>query len=315
MRAWNRRVLVCIQLFAWAAPAVSSAKTELWVYTSVYKEFIAPIAKEFEEKNPGISVQVFQAGSEKIQAKLEAELMANKPQADFVMTSDPFWGAQLAKRGLLLHRYQTNYYSLMIMIAHKDFPPSLRPVNWTDLENPRFNRIAQMGSPLESGTMFVAVAYLSDKYGWDYFDKLRTNTIGCNGGNSTVIQKVESNEKKVGMVLLENALAARKRGSPIDIIYPTDGGIPIPSVQFIPKASPHAAEAEKFSAFVLSPEGQRLLRAGYMYPVNSKVPDPEGALPFAQATLHATQWTADKLSQVSDHAKEIKKKFDDLVLE
>ena len=301
-----------------AVPA--HAKTELWVYSSVYKQFIAPIASAFERKYPDIEVQVFQAGSEQIQAKVEAEILARRPQADFVMTSDPFWPSQLESRGFLYRpktgpAVQTNYYSLMVMIALRSFPKAQRPKKWSDLADPRFNHIEQMGSPLESGTTFVATAYLSDRYGWDFFDKLRANVIGCSGGNSTVIEKVESSEKKIGMVLLENALAAIKRASPIDIIYPEDGGIPIPSMQFIMKASPHVAAAEKFSAFLLSVEGQRLLRAGYMYSVNPAVPAPDGALPFAQATRGTTPWTPERFARFSSQSKEIKKKFDDIVLE
>jgi iron(III) transport system substrate-binding protein len=204
---------------------------------------------------------------------------------------------------------------MMVMIAHTNLPTAQRPAKWQDLMDPKFNRLVQMGSPLESGTTFAAVAYLSRKYGWNYFDQLRNNNIGSSGGNSAVIQKVESGEKKIGVVLLENALAAKKRGSPIDIIYPSDGGIPIPSVQFVLKGAHHAAEAERFSNFILSIEGQQLLRAGYMYPVNSKVPAPEGALPFEKVTENSTQWTPALIDQVSEHAKEIKRKFSDLVLE
>jgi iron(III) transport system substrate-binding protein len=153
------------------------------------------------------------------------------------------------------------------------------------------------------------------KFGWDYFDSLRKNNIGCSGGNSAVIQKVESGEKKVGVVLLENALAAIQRGSPIEIIYPSDGGIPIPSLQFIPRAAAHAAEAEKFSKFLLSAEGQELLRKGYMYPADLRIAGPAGALPFAKATEGSISWTPDRILQVSEHIKEIKNKFDDLVLE
>ena len=69
-----------------AAPKVHAdkAKTELWVYTSIYKEFIAPIEAAFEAAHPDVDVQVFQAGSEKVQAKVEAELLAKKVQADFI---------------------------------------------------------------------------------------------------------------------------------------------------------------------------------------------------------------------------------------
>jgi iron(III) transport system substrate-binding protein len=301
-------------------PAHAHAKTDLWIYTSVYKEFIAPIAHAFELKNPDIQVQVFQGGSEKIQAKVEAEVIAQRTQADLVMISDPFWGAQLTKRNLLYSRkghspYEANYISLMVMIAHKDVPTAQRPSKWSDLTDPKFKRRVQMGSPLESGTMFAAVAYLSDKLGWDYFDQLGKNIIASHGGNSAVIQKVESGEKKIGIVLLENALAAQKRGSPIDIIYPSDGGIPIESVQLILKASPHVTEAEKFASFILSPVGQKLLTDGYMYPINPTVPAPEGALSYPKAIQGFKPMSPEKVIEVSEHAKEIKTKFSELVLE
>jgi iron(III) transport system substrate-binding protein len=322
MRTWRlllilSALLPCVGV---TPSAHAQAKTELWVYTSVYKEFIAPIAQAFERKHPEISVQVFQGGSEKIQTKVEAELAADRPQADLVMVSDPFWADKLSKRGFLKtlpsgSTFEVGYYSLMVMVAHKDFPQAKRPKKWKDLTDPSLNHLVYMGSPLESGTAFAAVAYLQMALGWDYFDSLRKNGIGCSGGNSAVIQKVESGEKKVGVVLLENALAAIQRGSPIDVIYPEDGGIPIPSVQVIPRVSPHAEEAQKFEAFLLSSEGQELLKKGYMYPANPKAAPPAGALPYAQATKGSTAWTNERISQVADHAKDIKNKFDDLVLE
>ena len=298
----------------------AETKTELWVYTSIYKEFAAPLAKAFEDRNPGVSVQVFQGGSEKIQAKIEAEVIAKTVQADILLTSDPFWSAELDKRGLVYTRpghpgEETNYFSVMVLIAHKDLPEKQRPQTFADLADPRFDKLVQMGSPLESGTMFSAVAYLSQKYGWDYFDKLHKNHIASSGGNSTVIQKVESGEKKIGMVLLENALAARKRGSPIEIIYPADGSIPIPSVQVITKDSAHKDVASRFADFVLTVDGQKLLRNGYMYAVNSKVAPPEGAKPLTEITANSTAWTPERIRTVAEQGKKIKSKFADMILE
>lgn len=296
------------------------AKSELWVYTSIYKEYAAPIEAAFEKANPDVDVQIFQAGSEKVQAKVEAELLAKKVQADIVLTSDPFWSLDLKKRGLALDRpghdaVETNYYSLMVMIAHKDFPAAKRPKSFQDLMKGEFKGLLQSGSPLESGTMFSTVAYLSRKYGWEYFEKLRGNNLASAGGNSTVIQKVESGEKKVGIVLLENALTALKKQSPIEVIYPEDGSIPIPSVQVVLKDAKHPKEATRFADFILSEDGQKLLRNGNMYSVHPKVPPPDGAKPLAEVTAKSTPWTPEIQMQVADGAKDIKKKFAQLILE
>ncbi|MBI4924619.1 MAG: extracellular solute-binding protein [Bdellovibrio sp.] len=304
-----------------ASPVSASVqKKQLWVYTSIYKEFAAPIKQAFEKQYPNIEVNIFQAGSEKIQTKIEAELLAKKTQADIVLVSDPFWPSTLSKRGLLHSRtkhptIETNYYSLMIIVCHKDMPVQQRPKSFIDFTKPEFKKLIQFGSPLESGTMFVTIAYLSQKYGWEYFEKLRDNQLASQGGNSTVIQKIESGEKKIGIVLLENALAALKRGSPIDIVYPTDGGIPIPSVQVILKDSPSKEEASVFADFLLSKEGQMYLRNGFMYSVNKDVPPPEGAKNMSLATNLKNLWTEDFVQKISLHGQDIKKKFSKLILE
>lgn len=294
-------------------------KSELWVYTSIYKEFIAPIEAEFEKANPDVDLQVFQGGSEKIQAKVEAEILAKSLQADILLTSDPFWSADLAKRGMAHARngkqYEMNYYSLMVLIANKSMPAAARPAAFGDLIKPEFKNLIQMGSPLESGTTFSAVAYLSDKMGWSYFEKLKANGVASSGGNSTVIQKVESGEKKIGMVLLENALAAIKRGSPIEIIYPSDGGVAIPSMQVILKNAKNLAAAERFAAFILSKDGQKLLRNGYMYAVDSSVSSPEGAKSFKEATAKSKLWKLEDLAAISAKSKSIKTRFSEIVLE
>lgn len=306
-------------IFALSASAFA-AKKELWVYTSVYKEFAASLEKAYEEVHPEVDVQVFQAGSEKIQAKLEAEILSGKVQADLVMISDPFWGEQASKRGITASRpgknpLEVNYYSAMVLVAHKDLPKNQRPASFADLVQPQFKKKIQFGSPLESGSAFSTVSVLSEKYGWTYFEKLRDNLFASSGGNSTVIQKVESGEKKIGIVLLENALAAVKRGSPIEIIYPSDGSILIPSVQFVPAGSPNQVEAGKFADFVLSKKGQELLQKGYMYSVRKDVAPPEGGLSFAEITKAAQTLSLESIGPAAEKAKQTKKKYAEIVLE
>lgn len=316
MKALNF-VLIALAL---STPQARAEKKQLWVYTSVYKEFIAPIEKAFEEKHPDIDVQVFQAGSEKIQAKVETELLSGKAQADLLMVSDPFWSADLEHRGLAFtdrsrKPVETNYYSAVVLISHASLPATARPRSFKDLEDTKFDKQIQIASPLESGSAFSAVALLSRKYGWEYFEKLRKNHLASNGGNSTVIQKVESGEKKIGMVLLENALAARKRGSPIEIIYPADGAFAVPSAQVILKSSPNRETALKFSDFVLSKEGQTLLRNGFMHSVRNDVAPPETAPSIKDLVKGKPEWPAATIAEIARDSKAIKKKFAELILE
>jgi len=301
-------------------PIEGRAGQELWVYSSLYKEVAAAIEAAFEKRYPHIDVKTFQAGSEKLQAKIEAEQTAGRLQADILLTSDPFWGLVLDQRGLLLDRkdrkaVETNYYSLMVLVAHRNLDPSKRPTSFMDLQSPSFRGIVQMGSPLESGTTYSTVAHLSEKYGWKYFEQLRANGIAAAGGNSTVIQKVETGEKKVGIVLLENALAAIKRGSPLEVIYPQDGGILIPSVQMIFKDTRNKQAAELFADFMLGDEAQLIMTKGFIYSVLRHVPSPEGAKSLAEVMKDSPLWTPTFLVKAATESKDIKKKFSHLILE
>ena len=316
-----RRALPLLLSLAALHPAPARAgKQQLWVYTSIYKEYAAPLKVVFERSHPDIEVQIFQAGSEKLQAKVEAELAAGRVQADLLITADPFWSQDLDRRGLLFASAQqpateTNRWSAVVLVVHQDLPAALRPVSFKDLAEPRFKNLLQMGSPLESGTMFTTVAWLQRKYGWGFFEKLRDNRLAAQGGNSTVLQKVESGEKKVGLALLENALAARKRGSPIEIVYPSEGAIPVPGVLSILKESKQRDAAVAFAGFLRTRDGQLLLRDGYMYPVLPDLPAVEGGPSLEKLLGPGAAWTPEALREVAAQAKELKKKFAALILE
>ncbi len=308
--------------FIVAGIAVESAHARkiVWVYTSIYKEHVAPIEKAFEALHPDVDLQVFQSGSEKIQAKLESEITAKKVVADMVVTSDPFWSSDLETRGMAWappgqNAQRINYNSLMVLVVHKSLAASSRPQSFGDLVKPQFKGLIQLGSPLESGSMFATVADLSDRLGWKFFEGLRDNEVASSGGNSLVIQKLESGEKKVGMVLLENALAAIKRGSPIEIIYPADGGVLIPSTQVVLKTSRHPELARQFGDFLLSAEGQKALVKGYMYPVDAKAGTPAGAKPLPDATKGTRIFDQAFIQRSLSQSKALKRKFAELILE
>src|SRR5687767_8207394 len=76
------------------------------VYSSMYKEVIEAIGpvleKRLAETSPGTKVEWFQSGSEKIAARLDAELAAGGSPADILLTSDPSYYAKLQSKGLLL---------------------------------------------------------------------------------------------------------------------------------------------------------------------------------------------------------------------
>jgi putative heme iron utilization protein len=69
-----KKIIFCFLVLS--VTTFASDKKQIWIYTSIYKEFAQPLKEAFEKDNPDIEAMIFQGGSEKLQAKVEAELVA-----------------------------------------------------------------------------------------------------------------------------------------------------------------------------------------------------------------------------------------------
>lgn len=308
------------------------SKPKLWVYTSLYKEVIAEMEPLVKQALPDVDVQWFQGGSENVAAKLNAELAGGHPQADLVLTSDPFWTLELKRAGQLMaydspsvrvlpsqwrdedHAFAIVRVPVMVMGVQSKWPASGRPAGWRDLANQlSLKGKLSMGSPLESGTNFTTVAALSRQLGWEYFEKLRTQDLLAAGGNGSVITRMETGERPVGVVLLENLLKARAKGSPLDIVYPVEGAIPVPSPIAILKSSRQPEAARKLYDWFFTTQAQEAIARGGMYPVLPGVAPPQGAKPWSELKK-AVVWNTAEYGRVLDERDAIKNQFAEKVL-
>ena len=57
-----------------------ASKPVIWIYTSLYPDVIQEFSKKLEAKFPEVEVKWYQAGSENVAAKLNAEILAGKPK-------------------------------------------------------------------------------------------------------------------------------------------------------------------------------------------------------------------------------------------
>ena len=175
-----------------------------------------------------------------------------------------------------------------------------------------------MGDPLSSGSTFTAVAALTGKYGWEYFEALRKNDVVSAGGNSKVLERVSTGEKEVGIILLENLLKAKKDNpdSPAEIIYPADGAILVPSPIAIVKTTGAPDAAKRIYDFMLSDAGQKAIVRGNMYSPIERIAAPEGARSWGEVygnTLIA--WSPEYLRETMARREEIKQRFSRIMFE
>jgi len=272
-------------------PALADKET-LMVYTSCPIEIMTEIERVFEAAHPDIDVQVYRSGTGTITAKIAAEREAGKILADIVWVADYAYFESL--KGLdLLYPYESPeaenlpsifvdpdrcYYGARIfsmVIAYNTLLVDDPPRRWTDLLDKRWRGQVVTGNPQYSGSNVVATTALCLEYGLSYLKGLRGNEIAVVRGNSQAAAEIAAGAYMVGFTLDNIARGMKAQGSPIDLVYPEDGAVFLPSPIAIIKTSEHIGAAKTFVDFVLSPAGQEaLVEYGSYIPARPDVAPP-----------------------------------------
>jgi iron(III) transport system substrate-binding protein len=297
---------------------------EVWLYTSMYRHVVDGFEALAKERLPEVTLRVFQAGSEKVASRLDAELAAGGTQADLLATSDPFFYERLEREGRL-DRYASpnvlrvprslvdldGHYaafrlSTMVLVHRRG---TAAPKSFAELAEPKWRGEVALGDPLTSGTAFTWAVFARRKLGEGYFQKLRENRAVVAGGNAAVLQKVEGGEASVGVLLLENALAAKAKGSPIEVAYPEDGAVLVPGPLALFKGSRNPVAARALYDLMLSPEGQALIVKGDMHAVDPRLPGPAGERGLAELLEHAQPWDEAVVTEGLEQGQALKAEF------
>jgi iron(III) transport system substrate-binding protein len=323
-------LLIALGLFIFSCTKKSEQKT-VWIYTSLYKDTVADIKPILEKKFPDVQIQFYQAGSEEVAAKVQAESMTGKIQADILISSDRFWYEDLANQNKLVafkpagsekidalfkHEkdfYTTVSYPVMVIAYNTDvIKTEQAPQSFKELTDAKWKDKVSMGSPLASGTSFTSVSFLVEKYGWDYFKSLRKNNIIAEGGNSGVIRRLQSKERPVGIVLLENVLRLSQSDPRIKYVLPKDGAIVQTNVLAIVSKEKSAPEILKIADWFFSEDGQANMKKSFMYPSVSQATI-EGGPAFSDILKNAKPWTKDFIEKTMKTRDQSKDEFSKIV--
>jgi iron(III) transport system substrate-binding protein len=303
----------------------ATASGEVWVYTSIYHPVLDALDPLIRRALPEVKVRWYQAGSEKVANRLDAELAAGGTPADLLLTSDPFLYERLKRDGALLRyaspnalrtpralmdldgHYTACRVSTMVLAYRSDVGDP--PQRFRDLTDPRWRGEVALGDPLTSGTAFTWALAMEREYGESFFDELRANGAVVAGGNAAVMQKIESGEARVGVLLLENSLAGRASGG-IQFSWPSDGAVAIPGPIAVFRFSRNAAAAKALYDFLLSPEAQALIvSAGDMHSVDPRLPGPRGERGLDDLLAASRPWDEGFIRQGVDRGAAVKAAF------
>lgn len=268
---------------------------KLSFYTSQPEEDITKLVAAFNTKFPDVTVESFRSGTEEVIAKIQAEKQAGKVQADVLLLADSVTFEGLKKQDLLAP-YQSpeiksipaqfvdpdgTYSGTKIMatiLAVNTQKVTTLPTSWQVLASAENKDAAIMPSPIYSGAAAYNIGVLSrtEGFGWDFLNSLKANNITVIKGNGAVLKAVASGEKGYGMVVDFMVAREKAKGSPVELVYPTEGVPVITEPIAIMKDSANEAAAKAFVDFVLSEEGQKVAAEIGYTPIREGVPAPAG---------------------------------------
>jgi iron(III) transport system substrate-binding protein len=271
---------------------LEGAKKEarLVLYTGMETEEANQYAREFTKKYPFIKPDIFRSSGEKVQTKFLLEHRANVHNADIFQTSI-VQVYQLKNAGLLLKHvseeshiygegfkdgqgYWTAFYLIPYVIGYntKLVAPADVPTSYEDLLHPKWN--GQIALETEEYQWFYHMLQIMGRdNGLQYMKKLAGQSLQMRSGHTLLAQLVAAGEVAIATVVYSNRVERMKNsGAPIDWVRFKGPTITAINAISILEKAPHPNAAKLFVDFVLSKEGQSLLRGFRRIPARPDVP-------------------------------------------
>ena len=309
------------------APNLEAAKKEgkvVW-YTSLALPSAEKVAKLFEAAYPGIKVEVHRTGSQRILQRVMQELQANIKNVDVVHTSDAGHFVLLKEKGLLARHVpkgaeafpagfkdKDGYYfglrATVNAIAYNTQKVSAAeaPKTWKDLLDPKWKGKLVTAHPGYSGVTATHVLALVHLHGWEYFQALARNNVMLVQSAVDPAGVVASGERPVAVNGGEYTFyQVKKKGNPVEIVYPKEGVPLVVSPTAITAFAPHPNAARLFTDFGFTREVQQVMADSEgLYTGH-----PEVKYPTDKPKLTDLKLLAPDPDELEKRSEEIKKRF------
>jgi len=259
----------------------------LTLYTAGPGSLAKKLAAAYQQQT-GENVDIFQATTGKVMARLEAE-QAN-PHADILISASWDTAEELRRRDWLLEYrspnaehvpalFKTDYYvaqgisALGIVWNRRSGTPE--PRDWSDLAQPTFKDKVTTPDPALSGASLDLVMGLQNAKGeaaWALFEQLKNNGMVIAGPNAQALTPVLQGAKAAVFGAVDYvSYSGIQDGESIKVIFPASGTVIAPRPMMILKTSRQPEQAKAFIDFVLSPAGQRLVAEAWLMPARSDI--------------------------------------------
>lgn len=264
---------------AGASSPESQASGSATIYGALTADNGKALADAFHASHSNETVSIVTGGTGALVTRIETEEKAGGVRADALLLADPTVMPQLDSAGVLDDSFKPasvselssdmigtgwfgpfNFYNVII---YKSGTTPV-PKDWSDLTNPAYKGKVEIGDPSYSGTTLAMAAEMPKLAGNDFFSKLKANGVKIVQSTSTVGKDVASGARPIGITLDSVYRPLQTKGSPVQIVWPTSGAIPVPAPAALVKGAKNAAVAGDFLNWLLTSDGQaELVKLGY----------------------------------------------------
>jgi iron(III) transport system substrate-binding protein len=277
---------------------IEGAKKEkqVVVYTSLNTKDSVPIAQAFEKKY-GVKVELWRSNSEKVLQRAVTEARAGRHAVDAFELNGPEMEA-LYREGLLEEFWSPHFKSLppAAFAKHKHYvadrfnfftiayntrlvKPEEVPNSYEDLLHPRW--VGKIGIEASDDDWFASIVkHMGEAKGLEFFRKLAQMKPQLRTGHTLLAELVAAGEiPLVATIYNHNAERLLVNGAPIKwkALDPTFGR---PNAVAVTKRAPRPHAALLFTDFMISPEGQELLKKRNRVPASTAVETNLNKFPF-----------------------------------
>ncbi|MFC1817093.1 ABC transporter substrate-binding protein [Thermodesulfobacteriota bacterium] len=239
--------------------------------------------KEFQKKYPYIKFTYYRSGEERQMTRILSEARAKKHAFD-VVTTNAFVGELLKKKRLLAkyhspqrdfypegikdpEGYWTSIYDNLGIIGYntKLVSPREAPKTWNDLLDPKWK--GKMGMDVKAYYWFASMLkIMGEEKGLEYMKNLSDQNIRFRNGRTLNAQLLAAGEMSIGICLYNHRIEDLKgKGAPVEWIA-IEPVVPTIHPLALSAHAPHPNAAKLFMEFMLSREGQEILKGDFYIP-------------------------------------------------
>lgn len=232
-------------------------------------------------KKHGVEVEIISAGSGELIKRMLSE--SNDPYGDinfgginysiYKQNPDLFESyvspndVNLAKQYQNTTGFYTNYtLNGSCLLINKTLAKDIKIESYEDLLNPVLKGTIATGDPANSSSVFAQLTNVllakggyEDEKAWDFVESLVKQWDGKILSSSSAVYKgVAEGEYIVGLTYEDPCVTLLESGADVQVVYPSEGAVFLPSAAAIIKGSKNMDNAKLFIDFLITEECQKI---------------------------------------------------------